>query len=263
MNMKVLAFQLGALGSTMASGGGAAALVLPAEIDPVWAKTIRNICVVVWLLGGGLSVFSKWMMATIKAAEDAETNGVTQTVQLPSRPTVPPVAIILIGFVLLGLSGCSKATPTYAKATHATTVYYDVAYQNLSAQFDEQQRALLAAYSQKKDVELSVDLKSLAYQAQLNPTLWTPANVAGETTRLQALRDAKIAEYAASLQNFASLKAKNEATNLANAHKLRDVLNPPLPPSNAPTDLTTSISAAAGTPAPVPIFSPATPLSGK
>ena len=169
------------------------------------------------------------------------------------------ILLTLLALVGILAPGCAKATPTYAKGTKAAAEYYDTAYKNLSVQFDEQQRAMLATYTQKKDVELSVDLKSLAYQSQLNPVLWTPANVAAETTRLQALHDQRIADYQASLQNFANLKAKNEATNLANAHKLRDALNPPPLPANAPTDLTPSISAAAGTPAPGPIFQPATP----
>lgn len=170
------------------------------------------------------------------------------------------VILLLLSALALVLPGCAKATPTYAKATHASTVYYDTAYNNLSAQFDEQQRALLATYTQKKDVELTVDLKALAYQAQLNPALWTPANVAAETNRLQTLHDAKIAEYQRSLNNFAAIKAKNEITNLANAHKLRDVLNPPPPPSATPVDLTGNISTAAGVPPPVPLFSPAEPI---
>lgn len=175
---------------------------------------------------------------------------------------VPFLLLTLLALAGIATPGCAKATPTYAKATNATTQYYDTAYQNLSAQFDEQQRALLATYTQKKDVELAADLKQLNDEALVNPIKWTPSYVAAETTRLQALHDSKIAQYQASLQNFAALKAKNEATNLTNAHKLRDVLNPPPPPSSAPTDLTPAISAAAGVPAPGPIFEPAT-VKGK
>lgn len=106
MNVKVLAYQLGAVGSAMAGSGGVAAVVLPSEIDPTWAKIARNACVVVWLLGVALSAFSKWMMAGIKATEEAETAGTTQTVQLPPRPSVPPVAVVLGGVLLLGMTGC-------------------------------------------------------------------------------------------------------------------------------------------------------------
>ena len=162
--------------------------------------------------------------------------------------------ILCMVVFILTFAGCMNRTPAVTAAINKDNEAVTVYAKNASNQYDGLEAAAIAGHTLRMDVELQQDLKSLAAQAKLNPVQWDNVSIAAETTRLQALHDKKIADYAASLAAYRQLKSKNEQVNLGAHKQIVAALNPPNTVASTTTvDLTGQINAASGVSAPAPI----------
>ncbi len=154
-----------------------------------------------------------------------------------------------LGLCLAALIGCAAATPTRKQGEAMLSNDYEQTYANEAARADSLAAANVINHTRRMDLELKIDLQTLAQQAAMTPAVWTSTAIAAETTRLQALHDEKIRAYnSGPMANSAALRVQNEAINLAAARKLRDAMNPPAPVQ--PVNLAPQINATTGAPAP-------------
>lgn len=154
------------------------------------------------------------------------------------------------------LFGCNHLNKTKAvsDAEKADANAVAIYAHNSSSQYDALETADIKGHTLRMDVELAQDMNSLATQAKLDGVKWNSITIAAETTRLQAVHDQKIADYAASLAHFRTLKTTNEQVNLGAHLKIAAALNPPATVSSTTTvDLSGQINAASGVSAPGPI----------
>lgn len=163
--------------------------------------------------------------------------------------------LLILGALLLTLSGCVSATAARKQGEATESADYEQTYANESARADSLAAANIINHTKRVDLELKMDLASLATQAKLDPIHWDALAIALETTRLQALHDSKIAAYnSGPMAASAALRAQNEAVNLTAARKLRDALNPPA--AIAPVNQSNAIQATTGAPAPATLIQP-------
>ncbi len=198
----------------------------------------------VWKFAGMIGVISGSGIGFVTRQDNVPSEETGAKAKLPNV-----VPLVLFAFLL---AGCETATPTRKQAEQAERTARDLAYQNLSDQYDAQEKANIINYTKRIDLELKHDLSSLDVQSKIEPIKWTPAAIAAETSRLQALHDSKIVAYKESLLTFRKLKEKNEAVNIGTANKIRDALANPKPA--APLNQSAEIQASTGVTKPVPLI---------
>lgn len=153
----------------------------------------------------------------------------------------------LIPVFLICLTACENtgtASPARKKAEGGMAKYYDTSENNKDALFEAQERALKAAKEGKINLELQIALRDVQALAKSDPVKYPAADTAAEISRLYALAQEKKQHFAEAQANFRAIKQKNDNTNLAGAHKIRDALDKTYP--SPPVDTTPATAAATG-----------------